>query len=147
MKNKKANSGEQGYSFALKKIQLLEKSLGVIAKKESEDKYDFDISLKVNLNDENQICINMFSVKVKLKTEKNILASISILCVFEIFNYDQVVLKASPTPELPNALLNLLNTVVIGTMRGVMFSEFRGTALDNVVLPVLDPSKFERTTN
>lgn len=147
MKNKKANSGEQRYSFALKKIQLLEKSLGIITKRESEDKYDFDVSLKINLNDENQICINMFSVKVKLKTEKNVLASISILCVFDIFNYDQIVLKTSPTPELPNALLNLLNTVVIGTMRGVMFSEFRGTALDNVVLPVLDPSKFERTNS
>lgn len=85
----------------------------------------------------------MFAIKVKSKPDNRILASFSIVCVFEIFNFESLFKPTADDTGLPQGLLNLLNTVVIGTMRGVKFSEFRGTALDNAILPVLDPTRFE----
>ena len=49
--------------------------------------------------------------------------------------------------SFPKIYLNLLNAVVIGTMRGVLYSELRGTQLDDAILPVLDPSKLQREIN
>jgi len=135
---------QQEYSFSLKRIQLLEKSLGIVAKRENDDSYDFDISMKINIDQVKQLSIHMFAVKIKLKADSRQLASLAIVCVFEIYKFDQVFKTTHTDTGLPQGLLNLLNTVVIGTMRGVMFSEFRGTALDNAILPVLDPSRFER---
>jgi hypothetical protein len=136
---------EQTYSFALKRIQLLEKNLEIVAKKEDQDKYDFDINLKINVDAEKHLSIHMFSVKVIYKPDDKILASVSIICVFDIFNFEKLLHENGASRSLPQGLLNLLNTVVVGTMRGVMFSEFRGTALDNVVLPVLDPTRFQKS--
>jgi hypothetical protein len=136
---------QKDYSFALKRIQLLEKSLGIVAKRESDSNYDFDISSSISIDVEKHLSMHVFAVKVKFKPDNRELASVSIVCVFDIFNFNEVISTDSTNPSLPPDLLNLLNTVVIGTMRGVMFSEFRGTALDNLILPVLDPTKFKRT--
>lgn len=141
-----SSMAEQTYSFSLKRIQLLEKKLEIVAKREDDDKYDFDISLKINIDFEKHMSLHMFAVKVIYKPDNRVLASVSLVCVFEIFNFEALMHESGDDRKLPKGLLNLLNTVVVGTMRGVMFSEFRGTALDNVVLPVLDPSRFERSS-
>jgi len=139
-----SNAAQAEYSFSLKRIQLLEKSLGIMTRRENDDSFDFDISMKITIDQPKQLSIHMFAVKVKNKTDNRQWASLSIVCIFEIYKFDQV-FKTDPTSTgLPQGLLNLLNTVVLGTMRGVMFSEFRGTALDNAILPVLDPTRFER---
>jgi hypothetical protein len=135
---------QKQYSFVLKRIQLLEKSLGIVAKRVDDNNLDFDISMNINVEQTKHLSIHMFAVKVKSKPDNRILASLSIVCVFEIFNFETVFQPNAIDTGLPQGLLNLLNTVVIGTMRGVMFSEFRGTALDNAILPVLDPTRFER---
>ncbi|MES2062586.1 MAG: hypothetical protein V4456_11740 [Bacteroidota bacterium] len=135
---------QQQYSFALKRIQLLEKNLAIVAKRENDDSFDFEIAMNIKVDEGKHLSIHMFAIKVKSKPDNRILASLSIVCVFEIFNFENVFIPNATNTGLPQGLLNLLNTVVIGTMRGVMFSEFRGTALDNAILPVLDPTRFER---
>jgi hypothetical protein len=139
-----SNIAQQEYSFSLKRIQLLEKSLGIVTRRENDDSFDFDISMKITIDQPKHLSIHMFAVKVKHKTDNRQLASLAIVCIFEIYKFDEVFKPDPASTGLSQGLLNLLNTVVIGTMRGVMFSEFRGTALDNAILPVLDPTRFER---
>lgn len=135
---------QQEYSFILKKIQLIEKSLVAISKKENENEYDFDMSLKITMDPGKRASIHLLSVNVKTKNSNKKLASVSILCFFDISNFDNLVEDHPNGKTLPQGLLNLLNTAVIGTMRGVMYSEFRGTVLDNVFLPVLDSRRLEK---
>jgi len=132
------------YSFSLKKIQLVEKTLSLVPKKENQDDYDFDISLKITLDPIKKCSIHFMNVGVRIKSDNRKVASVSIVCFFEINNFDQLVTNDQNELTLPQSLLNLLNTVVIGTVRGITYSEFRGTALDNAILPVLDPRKFQK---
>jgi hypothetical protein len=64
--------------------------------------------------------------------------------MFDIFNFDGVKIESEDAISLPDDMLDLLNTVTIGTARGVLYSELRGTYLDHAILPVLDPRAFQR---
>lgn len=132
------------YSFSLKKIQIVEKTMLAIPRKESQINFDYDISLNVTLDPEKKHSIHFMSVSVKNKNDNKKIASISIACLFEIANFDKLVISDQNEMALPQGLSNLLNTVVIGTIRGIMYSELRGTFLDDAILPVLDPRRFQK---
>jgi hypothetical protein len=44
---------------------------------------------------------------------------------------------------LPSGLATALNSISISTTRGVLFERLRGTSLQGVVLPIIDPSAFQ----
>jgi hypothetical protein len=46
---------------------------------------------------------------------------------------------------IPDPIVETLNILTIGTARGIMFSEFKGTWLHSNFLPVIDPKSFKQT--
>lgn len=148
MSKKKNNDNNQSFSFALKQIDLIEKSLRLLNKKEKKVDYDYDISLQLMPDPSLNQSFHFISVNIFTKgQEKDFIATFKLGFVFEIPNLETIATTNDEGATLPEDLLNLLNAVVIGTMRGVIFSELRGTQLDDAILPVLDPSKFQRDNN
>jgi len=131
------------FSFTLKKIHLIEKSLNLINSGGKEE-FTFDISLQITSNRDIKESIHIMHVLINTKKDGAKAGLIKLACSFFIPNYEEYILEDDTNASLPKDLLYLLNTVVIGTMRGVMFSEFRGTVLNNAYLPVLDPRGFEK---
>ncbi len=145
MSKQHSSIGSETYSFALRQIDLIEKSLKTYIKKEKKIEYDYDISLQIIPNPNDNHSLHMMSVDIFPKSQdKEIIATFKLGFVFEIPNLKNIAIISEEGITLPEGLLNLLNAVVIGTMRGVVFSELRGTLLSDVILPVLDPSKFKR---
>jgi hypothetical protein len=89
--------------------------------------------------------IYVMQVIVNTRKSSEKIGSIKLRCTFHVPNFEEYILNNESGPTLPQDLLYLLNTVVIGTMRGIMFSEFRGTVLNDALLPVLDPRQFQKT--
>lgn len=136
----------QAYSFVLRKIDLLEKSLRLFNKRDKKVDYDYGIKLEIAPNPSSNQSLHLMTVTVTPKgNEKEVIATVRLGFVFEIANLESIIIPNGESMSLPQNLLNLLNAVVIGTMRGVLYSEFRGTILDDAILPVLDPSKFSKT--
>lgn len=142
MENTVAN---KEYSFELKRISLLEKNLTLLNQTGKLDEFTFDISLQIGNNPEMKECLHIMRVAINSKKLEKLVGSIQLLCAFFIPNFEEYIISGDQNSSLPKDLLYLLNSVVIGTMRGVMYSEFRGTVLNNAYLPVLDPRQFERT--
>jgi hypothetical protein len=132
------------YSFELKRITLLEKNLNLLSQAGKLDEFAFDVSLQIGNNPESKECLHIMKVGIKSKKTEKLVGSIQLLCAFFIQNFEEYISEGDKSSSLPKDLLYLLNSVIIGTMRGVMFSEFRGTVLNNAFLPVLDPRKFEQ---
>ena len=44
--------------------------------------------------------------------------------------------------KLPSDIIIAINSISISTIRGIMFSTFKGTYLHNAFLPVIDPKAF-----
>lgn len=146
MAKHKTSGNAETYSFALRKIDLIEKTLRVYNKKEKKVEYDYRISLQIIPNPTDNHSFHVMSVDIFPKgQEKEIISTVKLGFVFEIPDLESIAITSEEEGiTLPEGLLNLLNAVVIGTMRGVIFSELRGTQLDDAILPVLDPSKFQR---
>lgn len=148
MTKKQTSNNPETYSFVLKQIDLIEKSLRIYSKKDKKAEYDYDISLQIVPNPVDNYSFHLISVNISPKgQEKDIIATVKLSFIFEISNLQNIAIVENDDITLPEGLLNLLNAVVIGTMRGVLFSELRGTQLDDAILPVLDPSKFQRGNN
>ncbi|MDN3656692.1 hypothetical protein QWZ08_13690 [Ferruginibacter paludis] len=71
-------------------------------------------------------------------------ASITIACTFDIINFEEVIISNGDAATIPDTILETLNIITIGTMRGIMFTGFRGTWLHNSILPVIDPKFFKQ---
>lgn len=146
MAKQSIEGNQQTYSFSLKRIDLIEKSLRVYNKKEKKVDYDYSISLQIIPNPPDNQSFHIMLVNIFPKGhEKDIIATVRLGFIFEIFDLENIAITNDEGITLPEGLLNLLNAVVIGTMRGVIFSELRGTQLDDAILPVLDPSKFQKS--
>lgn len=52
-------------------------------------------------------------------------------CTFNIKNIAEI-------NKLPKKAFDTLNDIAISTVRGLMFSSFRGTFLHNAILPIVD---------
>jgi len=134
------------YAFELKRVTLLEKNLNISNQGGKQDEFAFDVSLQIGNNPESKECLHIMRVEITSKKTAKLVGSIQLLCAFLIPNFEEYISDSDKNQSLPKDLLYLLNSVIIGTMRGVMFSEFRGTVLNNAYLPVLDPRKFEQAS-
>lgn len=131
----------QNISFRLKNIELLQSSLSAI---------DYAISMdtifKFNINIEHLVIINENCIAVKpnieIFTEENnfILGNLSSSLIFEIENLASYVVDKEV--KLPSDIIVAINSISISTIRGIMFSTFKGTYLHNAFLPVIDPKAF-----
>lgn len=105
-------------------------------------------SIHYNINIENKIDYKMelvaviVSIDISVPAIKQILGRIAVACVFEIENFNNIILLKNGISDIPRDLAIMLNSISISTTRGVMFGYFKGTFLHSAILPVVDPNKF-----
>lgn len=130
------------YRFSISRIDLLEKSINWSLYKANQP-YSFDVRIEINLDEEEKFARHTIMIDIHQDDDAQILASLQLACIFAIpdmAKHREVTPDGTPLPE---ELILLLNTVTIGTARGVLFSEFRGTFLNDATLPVMDPTAFQ----
>jgi hypothetical protein len=105
-----------------------------------------DSIFKFNINIEHLVIINENCIAVKpnveIFTEENnfTLGKLSSSLMFEIENLASYVVDEEV--KLPSDIIVAINSISISTIRGIMFSTFKGTYLHNAFLPVIDPKAF-----
>jgi hypothetical protein len=83
-------------------------------------------------------------VEIKNDDHSVVLGSLSVSCIFEILNFEDVIkVEADGKVNIPQRLIETLNIISVSTTRGVMFSTFKGTFLHGAVLPIIDPKQFQ----
>lgn len=100
--------------------------------------FNFNINLEIKADAPKKLVFGIVHVEIKNDKEPTILGSLTSSCIFEISNFEKVV-KLSPRGklELPSHLIEKINAVSISTTRGILFSTFKGTFLQDAVLPLM----------
>ena len=131
----------QNISFRLKNIELIQSNITPIDYILSPDvifKFTINIEHLVNIKD------NILAIKpnIEIFTEENetILGTLTASLVFEFDNLSAFVIENEI--KLPLDIIIAINSLSISTVRGIMFSTFKGTYLHNDFLPVIDPKAF-----
>jgi hypothetical protein len=134
---------EKEVSFKLKGIELLDVSLKHQEKPlVGEVIFNYNISLEHRIKAENNLIVVIASVDI-LNSDKSVsYGSLKASCIFDIMNLSKFIDVENKKLNLPNEILISLNSISISTVRGIMFSQFKGTFLHNACLPIIDPKGF-----
>ena len=130
----------------LKSIELLKGSISLPSVPEvSLNNFNFNISLESKADATNKFLFVIVSVEIRSEDQNHILGSLAVSCIYSVVNFDEVVkIEADGKLDIPQPLVEILNSISISTARGVMFSTFKGTFLHNAFLPIVDPRSFQQ---
>lgn len=144
MAKKKAQ--ELNFSMQLLNIELLEFSLTRQTKPFEENQpVNFQVGMEQRFDQANKIAFVATVITIIDNVEEsNVLAKIAASCNFRIENLEDFTNTKTGKVLLPDPAITTLNAVSISTTRGILFSELRGTHLHGAVLPVMDPSNFQK---
>jgi len=125
-------------AFQLEKMELTGVKLDVPQGYIASGNFDFDITVESRLESEQHEIVVTVNIVVNDAERKGLGGLISRYW-YSVRDFDTLVLRNKEGKfSVPQALESSINAVSISTARGMMFSAFRGTALHEVVLPVLD---------
>lgn len=106
--------------------------------------FNFNIGVESRVNAVNKHVFVIVHVEIKNDDHSIVLGALSVSCIFEIVNFEEVIkIENDGKVNIPQPLIETLNMISISTTRGVMFSTFKGTFLHGAVLPIIDPSQFQ----
>ena len=135
----------------MKAIELLNSSLVLPADPSIPiTNFNFNINVENNVDAATKVVFAIVHIEIKGDKQTDLLGAISVSCIFEILNFDDVIkVNKQGLVDIPEQLLQTINLVSLSTTRGVMFSTYKGTFLHSAVLPIIDPKQlqFEQRTN
>lgn len=130
--------------FQLKSIELLKSFIAMPSIAEiSITDFNFNINLESKADSENKILFVIVSVEIKSTGQNHVLGSLAASCIYSIPDFDDVIkIEEDGKLNIPEDLAEILNSISISTVRGIMFSSFKGTFLHNAFLPIVDSKSF-----
>lgn len=102
--------------------------------------YNFNIQIEQRINNEDKMVAVTTSIEIIHEEDKQCHASIKTNCIFIIENFQDFVAGSSNQINLPDQFAITLNSISLSTTRGIMYSQFKGTFMHNVLLPIVNPS-------
>ncbi len=135
---------EKDISFQLKNLEIVESALNPPNPNLSNNKPEaiqFSVYIEHRFNIEKKLVIVV--IFIKLLEDQYELGSIKTSSIFEIQDFDKFITEKN-VPELPTQAIINLNNIAISTTRGILFAYFRGTRLQNAILPIINPTDFKK---
>jgi hypothetical protein len=128
-------------NFQIKAIELLEINLNnPQIPLNVERTYNFSINIEQRINKEEKLVIVITAIDLIHEQDKQCHATIKTSCVFLVENILDFDSSGSQQIDLPEHFIITLNSISLSTTRGIMFSQFKGTFMHNVFLPIVNPS-------
>lgn len=138
----KTNSKDLSIEYWLNEIKILTFELS-----ESEDEFLDNQELKMNLSldgdyNKEEKKVTILVLVTIYKENKIDVAKLKVRYVFKI-NYNES-LNDNNEVLLPENLLNTFNNVAVSTTRGILFTKFQATNIDNFILPLIKINKISK---
>ncbi len=124
----------------LRSIELLKCSLNLPNSEQvSLNDVDFKIGLEHKADISEHLVFVIVSVEIMGKSGHYELGALAVSCIYKIENFHQhIKLQVDGKLDISSSIAALINDISISTVRGVMFSTFKGTFLHNAFLPIVD---------
>jgi hypothetical protein len=136
---------KEDVKFQIKGIELLDVNVeypkvqlkGVVV-------FKFNINVEIKFVNENSFVIAIVSVDILDNETADKFGFIKASCIFGVENFNSFLNSETNKVEFPKQFLTIVNSISISTIRGLMFSQFRGTFLHGALLPIIDPTFLEK---
>ncbi|MDI1322261.1 MAG: hypothetical protein PSV36_05895 [Algoriphagus sp.] len=136
----------ENLNFQIRGMEILDSCLNApTSPLPSNPKFQFDLAIEHRVNLENKFVIVICKVGIRSESKEILYGELRGSCIFFVEKLDEYFIQESNKLTLPDDFVVTLNSVTISSIRGLMFSFFRGTFLHQAVLPIVDPKSFEKT--
>lgn len=126
-------------NFQIKGMELLESKLNAPKEPLPQNPFfQFDLKIEHRLHSDKKLLIVICDVSIMDEEKSRVFGQLKGSCVFWIKNMEEYLDKNNHL-TLPAEFITTLNSISISSIRGLMFSYFRGTFLHQAILPVIDP--------
>lgn len=129
-------------SFKIDHIEVSEFSLSENAAYYNMDKYKFDLNIEHRFNLKENLVLVIVTSKIMSVAMKE-LACLKTNIFYKVANLKNFENKKVSKMELPTEFIISLNSMSISTVRGIMFSQFKGTTLHDAILPIVNAITLE----
>jgi hypothetical protein len=105
-------------------------------------KHNFNVNYNVGFNVEERLAKVDFIVEIETESGTNQQEASGLFhfaFVYQVENMDELVEEEEEVVVHPY-LHNALASITYSTSRGILMTRFKGTALENFILPVVDPN-------
>jgi len=131
------------FNFKLAGMEVLQSEIVELkAKHDSSINFYFDISLEMKINQKEEAILIAPMVKIRIDEKSEHIGKLKIALVFKIKSFQDYYIPETKNIKLSKDIHNVLSSISISTLRGVMFNHFKGTYLHNAILPIIDPKSF-----
>lgn len=108
--------------------------------------HQLDNSLQLGFNLEDKLAKADFTVSVKTdskgENESEATGNFHLIFIYRIENLEELAIpEKNKRLNLNPGLANALSSVTYSTSRGILLTRLQGTALQNFVLPIINPNK------
>lgn len=102
------------------------------------ESFEFNIQQEQKTNWEKHLIIIFTTVTIKEAEVNGLLANLQVACGFELSSFESAITKDKDGNFLiPHDLNISLNRIAIATTRGILYTQLRGSYLQNSILPIL----------
>ncbi len=141
------NQDSENISFQIRGMEILDSCLNAPSSPLPQNpKFQFDLAIEHRINLENNLVIVICKVGIRNESKETLFGELRGSCIFFVEKLKDYFDTETNKLSLPDDFVVTLNSVTISSMRGLMFSFFRGTFLHQAVLPIIDPKSFEKNT-
>lgn len=139
------NADEQ---IVLKDIELLSCAHEAIAEQDTAPiHFNFDVQIEMQADLPMNLLIVIVRVLINNEQQTKTLGKIAVSYSFEVLDLkDKVEENAQKKPQLAQQMSDTVNSIALATTRGLMFANFKGTALHHAYLPVISQRQFKNTS-
>ena len=138
-------NGIEHIGFQIKAIELLDYVLTAPSQPlQNNPVFQYDIQLQQRISNEKNLVIVVCGVSVFNESKDQNYGKIKASCIYEVPDLKSFIDDETKQASLPEQFVNTLNSVSISTTRGIAFSLFRGTFLHNAIMPIIDPTAFQK---
>ena len=139
---------QQIINFQLKGIEIADISIRHPEKQlPIECKYNFEINIQQRIIGKENTIIVTPAITVKLDEDNFICSTIKVNFIYHLENLEEFRKNDSEEFEIPEFFNTTINSISLSTIRGIMYSHFKGTFLHNTILPIVNPGDFKREKN
>lgn len=108
--------------------------------------HQLDNALQLGFNLEDKLAKADFTVNIETSSkggnENEATGNFHLLFIYRIENIEELAAPAkNKNIDLHPALANALSSVTYSTSRGILLTRLQGTALQNFILPIINPNK------
>ncbi len=103
-------------------------------------KFSFTLSLKIDPKKKHLIFLLGIIISTKSRDDVQV-GNLDIIVQFSIKNMEEFFEEENKIVRLPDILMTNLITLVISTSRGIWAEKVRGTKIQKIILPLMNPQK------